>query len=58
MALSHWRAVFQHGGEQLPTVEKNGVCRHVNTPMLKSVSERGGFVQKVANESYLRCDTR
>ena len=58
MAMSHWRTVIQYGGEKLLTVEKNGVCRHVSTPMLKPVSERGGFVQKVVNESYLRCDTR
>jgi len=26
--------------------EENGVCRHINTPMLKSMYERGGFCAK------------
>jgi len=36
-------------------VEKKGVCRHVSSPTLNSVSERGGYVRNVVK---VKCTLR
>jgi len=44
--LERWFTVFWCGIGRVFTVEEKGVCKHVNTTTLKTIFERGGYVQK------------
>jgi len=47
------------GVEQALPSEENGVCRHNNTPMFKSVCERGGLCVKTRwMKVYLERDAK
>jgi len=55
-SLSQWFGVLWCGGEQA-SLEENRACRHINTSMLKSLSERDGLCVKIGwiKNVTLRC---
>jgi hypothetical protein len=49
-----WSTMLRCGKGCVWIVEEKGFCRHVVTPTLKSLSERGGYLGKVLKSAVYR----